>query len=275
MRSAVHLYVDDSGSRHPDHRGGGTRWFGLGGVSVREKDEAEVRARLDDFRSQWSSKIGNNPLHSIAIRQKRGAFAWLGDPANAEEAHAFYEGLMRLTTEAPFVCHGCVIDRDGYMRRYMPTYDKSRRWSLCKTAFSILMERSAKYALRIGATRLRVYVEEGDKSTDSMVRGYFQDLRDNGMPFSQTNMSKYSPLDAATLRPLLHELRFKRKSSPMVQLADLCLYPICNAGYDTRGRDYQALANAGKLVGAGLEGEVLAAESIKYSCFEHVVPCTA
>jgi hypothetical protein len=43
------------------------------------------------------------------------------------------------------------------------------------------------------------------------------------MSFATDNMAKYAPLSATELAETLYDLDFKKKSSPMVQVADLYL----------------------------------------------------
>lgn len=266
----LHLYVDDSGTRHPDHQSQGFEghdWFGLGGILVREEDEADVRARYAAFREEWASRVAVDvPLHSHEIRHGREAFGWLRTDRTA--ATRFYEGLNTLVEAAPFRCTACVIDRPGHRARYSGVYPPDQRWSLCRTAFSILIERTCKLAIREDR-RLRVFVERSDKATDRAIQGYYTTLRTQGLPFDPGRMATYHPLSATEFAATLYDLKFKRKSSPPMQLADLCLYPICRAGYDTRGRDYEVLARD-KLVDCVLaEGDV-GQLGIKYSCFESV-----
>jgi hypothetical protein len=91
------------------------------------------------------------------------------------------------------------------------------------------------------------------------------------MPFSQVNSAAYQPLLANDFSSTLYEITFKQKSSPMMQLADIFLYPVCRAGYDKRGRDVQLLFDNRKLIDSQLGGEAVSRMGIKYSCFENVV----
>src|ERR1700731_3529747 len=61
----INFYMDDSGTRHPDHDPGkrashGYDWFALGGVLVKEEDEIEVRGLHAKLYEKW--KLGN-PIH--------------------------------------------------------------------------------------------------------------------------------------------------------------------------------------------------------------------
>jgi hypothetical protein len=268
---ALSLYVDDSGTRHPDHKaaGGfeGFDWFGLGGFLVNEEDEDPIRSRYDAFRAEWAGRVAIEvPLHSHKIRQGIGAFGWLR--SEPREASRFLGGLAALIEDIPIRCTACVIDRPGHRARYSATYGPEQRWSLCRTAFSVLLERASKVAAKEGR-RLRVYVEESDKKTDANMRRYYDELRANGQPFNAATMARYEPLDAEAFRATLYDLKFKRKTSALMQLADLSLYPVCRAGYDARGRDYQMLARK-KLIDCFLAPEETERVGIKYSCFENV-----
>lgn len=89
-----------------------------------------------------------------------------------------------------------------------------------------------------------------------------------GMPFDAGSMSRYTPLAAVDFAQSLYEFRTKDKSSPLMQLADLCLYPVCRGGYEPTYRAYRAMAEAGRLIDAVVPPGELAARGIKYSCFD-------
>ena len=72
------------------------------------------------------------------------------------------------------------------------------------------------------------------------------------------------------LAETLHEIRFKSKSSPMAQVADLLLWPMAIAGYEPSNRAYVALRDAGRLIENWLSAEEVEACGSKYSCFELV-----
>jgi hypothetical protein len=131
--------------------------------------------------------------------------------------------------DAPVMGIACVVDRPGYRARYLEKYQQ-QPWMLCKTAFSIVLERAAKFA-RTEERKLRVHPERCNKAEDGMLRGYYLDLKANGSPFAAATSEKYGPLSQPELNETLYELDFKFKSSPMAQLADLYLWPICMGGY--------------------------------------------
>jgi hypothetical protein len=267
MADVLNLYVDDSGSRLPDRKVGhnSSRWFGLGGVLINERDEGRARQMYAAFRQGWEGKLLGRHLHSNEIRQKQGPFSWI--VSEPDDGAAFIGDLNRLLVDAPLLCTACVINRAGYASRYFEKYDEAQRWQLCKTAFSVLLERTVKFAVQRGQV-VRVLVERTDKVTDRCMRQYYDALRTSGMPFNPGSMALHQPLGAEVFRERLYEFRTKKKTSPMMQLADLCLYPLCIAGFRTDGRDYQSLKANRKRVNDVLAPGDTSTLGIKYSCFD-------
>jgi hypothetical protein len=262
----LNLYADDSGSRLPDRRQDQPprrNWFGLGGLLVTQSDEDIVRQRYAEFTGRWPELTG--PLHSVKIRNGTENFTWLRK--DQKRAGEFLADLTELICGAPIVCIAAVIDRTGYLARYETMYTPDQRWSLCKTAFSVLIERSVKFA-QTRNQRLRVMVERSDKKTDRRIQQHYDELKSKGMPFDKHNSGKYAPLDPAELSATLYEFRTKDKSSPLMQLADLCLYPICRYPYDPSYRSHRDLLVRGKLIDCVLKPEEIPARGIKYSCFD-------
>jgi hypothetical protein len=140
---------------------------------------------------------------------------------------------------------------------------------LCKSAFNIAVERATKYAHSIGY-RLRVSPERCNKPEDARMKSYYDDLRTKGPPFADDTSDKYGPLTADQFKDTLYEFLPKKKSSPMAQLADLYLWPMCMGGYHASNRPFQRLMQDGKLIECGMKQEwpMLAT---KYYCFENVV----
>lgn len=265
-----HFYMDDSGTRHPDHSNGTTGsdfpdWFGLGGVIVEDRNEDKLKDQIATFKSSWNVVA---PLHSHPIRNRKDDFAFLN--ANREKANQFYTELSRLIMGADVVGHGCVIDRPSYNRRYREMYGRNR-WSLCKTTFTIAVERAAKYAISQGG-RLRVYAERSSKVDEGKLKEYYETMRTAGTPFDATRSAVYAPLEQGSLRKALFEFRVKPKSSLIMQLADLYLYPICRGGYDRTYRPYADLCQNRKLVDQNLPPDLVAQLGIKYSCFDGPLP---
>lgn len=269
MARILQFYVDDSGTRHPDHNPGrrpahGYDWFVLGGVLIAEEDEELVREKHRLLVEKWALTA---PLRSADIRGQHGGFSWLGTRSDEDRAQ-FLEELYRLLAQPQLLGLACVIDRPGYNFRYLEKYGRER-WSLCKTAFAVAVERATKFAMRSGR-KLRVLVERSDKKTDAWITGYYENLKSAGTPFAIESSNKYAPLTSEDFSSYLYELRLKNKSSPMVQIADLFLWPICMGGYNPGNRPFVRLKADGRLLDCVLSSEAAAAEGIKYSCWDLV-----
>lgn len=230
---------------------------------MRDSDLQQANAQIDAFRVRWP-EMGKEPLHSVDIRGRRGAFRWL-QSASAERKTRFFDDVTRLMTCLPVTVLACVIDRPGYNQRYKELYGRER-WTLCKTAFTIAVERAAKFAHHEGR-RLRIYVEQSDKKTEGKLRGYYDEMRLAGLPFDGATSAKYQPLAADALARTLLEFKVKTKASRLMQIADVALWPACMGGYLPENVPYVALRDSGRLLDAhctpanGLLG-------IKYSCFD-------
>ena len=267
MPSCLNLYMDDSGTRQPDRHPTDTAhrfdYFAMGGILIAEADEAQARQLYNEFCTRWGIDY---PLHSVDIRHSAGAFSWLNEKSRAERI-AFYAAIHKLICSCSLQVIACVIDRTGYNARYRDTYG-ANRWHLCKTAFTIALERSARLALDRGM-KLRVHPEKCNKKADQAIERYYREARANGMPFDPSRSAKYSPLTSEILSDVLYDLRFKAKSSPMVQLADLVLYPVARYGYEPEYLPYQLLKQDGKLIDCILNEDDIAGRGIKYSCFDN------
>lgn len=261
------FYIDDSGSRDPDRKpkrnGTEPDWFALGGVLLEAKDKEICDQAISGFRRAWP-QMGSAPLHSYDIRNKSADFRWL-ETLSLDEANCFYQGISDLIEALPIVVAGCVVHRPGYNKRYMEQYGQ-RRWKLCRTAFNIAVERGAKFAAHHDA-RLRVFVERTDPRTEAQFKEYFYQLKAGGTPFDAGRSAIYKPLSSEVLNKTLYEFAVKTKASDLMQLADLCLWPICSSAYRPSNKSYEMLKNSGKLLDVhctpenGLHG-------IKYSCFD-------
>jgi hypothetical protein len=264
-KRTFHFYMDDSGTRHPDHATESSAnhddWFGLGGVIVEDRDEDALRDKIESFKAAWGVA---GPLHSHPIRRMKEEFSWL--KADAERRASFHGELSNLLVTAPVVGHACVIDRPSYNLRYAGEYGRNR-WSLCKTTFSIAVERAAKFAISRGG-RLRIYVERSSKPDEQKLKEYYDGLRAGGNPFNPERSAMYAPLDTNLLHDALFEFRTKKKSSPIMQLADLYLYPICRGGYNKHYLPYELLCQHGRLIDQHLDAADVGRLGIKYSCFD-------
>jgi hypothetical protein len=270
MVSVVNFYMDDSGTRHPDHDPGkraahGYDWFALGGILVKTEDEAKARDLHGEFCEDWDIDYA---IHSSEVRGTTDGFSWLKD-LSASERDEFYEDLYQLLRDVPVIGLACVIDRPGYNNRYREKYGR-QRWALCKTAFNVAVERAAKYA-RSQKARLRVAPERCNKPEDALLKEYYENLKKEGLPFAADTSAKYRPLSAQEFQETLYEFRPKYKSSPMVQLADLFLWPICMGGYHASNRPYGRLMTDGKLIECVMPEKDWPVLATKYSCFDKVV----
>lgn len=266
MAQKLLLFVDDSGTRNPDHeqqeRQDNLDWFALGGVLVKEQDE---RLAVDLHRAFVDAWGLDKPLHSTKIRGRRKQFSWLGqDPTRAAK---FHEELAATLLRMPVVGLACVIDRPGYNGRYKGIYGDDR-WLMCRTAYSILLERAAKHARRIGA-KLEIFFEGAGKEEDRNLLSYHRSLKKDGMPFDRSRSATYGSLSAKEIADLvLGDPKRQTKANPLIQVADLYLYPIVKAGYDSDYPPYQDLVKANKIVDAILPPEELNTLGVKYSCFD-------
>jgi hypothetical protein len=260
--------MDDSGTRNPDKKivdvSTYRDWFALGGILLKEEDEGMVRTAHANFCEKWGIAYA---LRSYDIRLMARRYSWLSK-LHAKERSEFMRDLTRMLVGLPVIGYAAVIDRPGYNRRYRAKYGR-QTWQLCRTAFAVICERAAKKA-RADGCKLRVYVEEGDKTADGYIRNYYADLRTKGMPFASDNMAKYAPLSTEELADTLYDLDFKSKSSPLDQIADLYLYPMARGGYDPDYAPYLSLHENKKLIDDHLPAEEIPHLGIKYSCFELV-----
>lgn len=265
-RPILNLYVDDSGTRNPNHPSArpahGHDWFGLGGVLIADNDEACIREAHAAFCADWNITY---PLHSSEIRGRTGNFSWLAGLPQ-QDVQRFLNELYALVARTELVGVASVVDRPGYDARYLITYGRDR-WSLCRTAFPILLERSVKFAISRDM-RLQVFVERSDRLSERALKGYYEALRSQGMPFVGANMQAYSPVGETEFRFRLLDFKVKAKSSPIMQLADLYLWPICIGGYEPEQRTYARLKADGRLLDAHVTAEAIGQLGVKYSCFD-------
>lgn len=176
------------------------------------------------------------------------------------------EDLTKTIISCPMIVHACIVSRDGYLKRYLDKYGENT-WEMMKSAFSIAVERAAKYAALKDGT-LMVYFESAGKKEDKLLKQYFNELRSQGHPFNSTKASKYSPLSTGELSELLRGIDSKKKSNPVMQLADLCLYPVIQGKEQPNYQAFLALKKAKLLVDCYLESNQLGDLGIKYYCFD-------
>ncbi len=235
--------------------------FGLGGVLINREDLNRVWDAHREFCDAWGITY---PLHSYGIRGGRGNFSWLKNPERAVE---FLAELEMFLVSLPVIGIAAIIHRPGYVARYAERYGR-RPWSMDKTAFSILIERAAKHA-RSEGRRLRVFFERSGKQEDRDMVAFMKELKSGGMPFDGDNTAAYGGLEADEFTELvLGEPKGRTKKTPMLQVADLYLYPMAKAGYDASYKPYLALMRAGRLIDSVLPPEDRQLLGIKYSCFD-------
>jgi len=181
-----------------------------------------------------------------------------------EKAGVFMPALESYILSLPIITVACIIDRPGYVVRYKERF-ADKLWLMCRTAFTILVERAAKYVDEQGGA-MEIFFEQSGQRED---RDLMRDLKTRGMDFDQKTSEGYAPLKSDDFRWLcLGKPYRKTKETPMIQVADLVLFPMAKAGYDQSYRPYVQLKAAGKLIDCHLPEEEIPARGIKYSCFD-------
>jgi hypothetical protein len=266
MRRRLHLYIDDSGSRRPDHqpspRTDRMDYFALGGILIFEDEIDRLMRAHKDFMSKWELEY---PLHSSRIRGHRGPFSWLR--TQPDRAKSFIDALEQFLISLPVIGIACVVDRPGYVARYADRYG-GQPWLMCKTAYAIMIERAVKFAQRSNA-ELEIFFEQSGKAEDQDIKAYTKLLKREGMPFDPDTSKAYRALTAEDFaKIILGEARERTKKTPMIQVADLYLYPMVKGGYDPTYPPYQKLLAANRLIDAILPEADRPILGIKYSCFD-------
>lgn len=259
-------YMDETGNRQPDKKGDATRlgrdWFGLGGYLVSSDDEDAVKAAHGLFCGRWGIR---SPLHFTDMQAEQKNFSWLGRLTQTErdrfwsEYRAFLAGL-------PVIGSACIIDRPGYVARGYIEKHPGTKWLLCRSAFDITIERAVKFAQMRGM-KLNV-VFESDIAINDTVKGYFTNLKANGLEFDGERSAKYAPLPVQAFADTLLEAKWKTKTSRMLQIADSYIYAIARGRYDKRFDLYRQLRDSRKIINFALEdADQIKAMGIKYYCF--------
>ena len=116
---------------------------------------------------------------------------------------------------------------------------------------------------------MEVYFEQTGRKEDRDLIGYMRDLKERGLDFDPQNSESYAPFKAEDFKRLCLGKPFRRtKDNPMIQIADLVLFPMAKAGYQPGYRPYVQLKAAGKLIDCHIAEGALSARGIKYSCFD-------
>ncbi|MDJ0676324.1 MAG: DUF3800 domain-containing protein [Calothrix sp. MO_167.B42] len=258
------FYMDESGSPKPNPKDS-TSYFAVGGVLIQHKDESSIRLQIANFKQRWGIDE-SVPLHGNEIRSRKKNFAWLGR-ISEDEQNQFLLDLTTTIVQCPIIVHGCVVSRKGYLDRYLERYG-SNTWEMMKSAFSILLERVGKYVVLQGG-KVMVYFEKAGKKEDNLITSYFNDLRNSGAPFSAETSAIYEPLTSNQMQQVLTGIEGKSKNNPILQIADLCLYPIAKSKDQPQNRAFQELIQHKKLIDAVLTPDNLEKMGIKYYCFDN------
>lgn len=224
-----------------------------------------VTSEVSALKRRWGLSE-DTPLHGNEIRSRKKNFAWLGTRSQVEQQE-FITDISNTIIALPVIVHACVVSRTGYLDRYLKQYGPET-WEMMKSAFTILIERAAKFAGKHNGS-IMIYYEEAGKKEDQLIKQYFEDLRRSGHPFDVTNASQYQPLSSDDLSQCLRGIEGKKKSNPILQIADLCLYPVARSIHTPEDRAYIALRENNILVDSNLENGELKNLGIKYFCFDN------
>lgn len=262
----ITYYMDETGNRQPDKKPDTSRvgrdWFGLGGFLIRKEDEDTAKALHRVMAEKWDIKV---PFHFTDMQAEKKGFAWLGR-LSQRERDDFWRDYKEFLSSVPALGTACIIDRPGYVARgYLEMYGKSK-WLLCRSAFDITVERAVKYAVSVGAKLDIVF--ESDVSINATVKGYFANLKANGLAFDAGNSAKYQPLAADVFAATLGTIERKDKSSRLLQIADSYIYAIARQKYDRTFGVFRQLRDAGRIINFALaDTDSIRAMGIKYYCF--------
>jgi hypothetical protein len=102
MAKVINFYLDDSGTRRPNHDPGkraahGYDWFALGGVLVKQEEEESARLLCAEFRQKWPQITG--ALHSAEVRGRTESFLWLNP--RSRHAHRWNQCLLSANSRHP------------------------------------------------------------------------------------------------------------------------------------------------------------------------------
>lgn len=263
-------YMDETGNRHPDKRStqerAGRDWFGLGGYLLREEDKGAVRALHQQFCDEWHINSALQPFHITDMLAARKKFTWLGRLSDRDRSR-FWEEYKDMLSSIPALGTGCIISRPGYVARGYVANFPDTKWLLCRSAFDITVDRAAKYARSIGC-KLDV-VFEADGPLNETMKGYFKNLKMNGLEFDATRAGKYAPLTQEQFAETLGKISYKLKASPYLQFADSYIYAIARQKYDRHFGVYCRLRDRKRIINFALgDADEIKTMGIKYYCFD-------
>lgn len=261
------FYIDETGNRQLDKKSDASRlgrdWFGFGGFVIKREDQDRAKWARDEVARELGAQ---NPFHMTDMLAETKGFSWLGRKTQAERDR-FWNTYSTFLSDLPVIGMGCVIDRPGYVARgYLEQHGDSR-WLLCRSAFDIAVERAVKYAM--AEDRKLAIVFESDPPFDPIVKGYFANLKNNGLEFDGDRSSKYAPLEAEHFRNTLTTIEARPKSNRLLQVADSYIYAVARGKYDRKFGLYRHLCDHQKIINFALDGdaEKIKSMGVKYYCF--------
>lgn len=265
--STLIFYMDESGNRNPDKKADETRkgrdWFGFGGYIADSADEGDIKSAHAAIAQKWGVKA---PFHITEMLAAKGRHSWIGRLSEVDRER-FWSDYKSFLAALPVLGLACVIDRPGYVARGYLEKHGSSRWLLCRSAFDIAIERAAKYA--ISKEKKLSVVFESDPPINETVKGYFQNLKNNGLEFDPANSGKYQPLSKEEFASTLSTIEYKQKSSTMLQIADSYIYSLSRGKYDRLFPIYRRLRDAKRIMEFALgDVEKIKAMGCKYYCFD-------
>lgn len=167
-------------------------------------------------------------------------------------------------TSSPLIIHACIVHRQGYLNRYLGKYG-IHTWEMRKSALSILLERISKYLSSVDG-KAKIYFEKCGKLEDRLTEQVVTDMRIAGHPFDPSNASKYAPLGPDDVKKVIAGAQRKENTDELIQIADICLYPVTTAKEGRPNRAYENLRP--QLIDSKVKAQELDKIGIKYYCFD-------
>ena len=257
------LYVDETGTSLRSDSNSKYPFFGIGGILVKRSDLATIATLRTNLNNDWP-KINNSPLHSYELRHRTGNFRWLEKEPPGEQAR-FFQQLSSMIGRVPAIATACIVEKEGYFYRYQKRYGK-HLWDMRKSAFSIIVERAAKFVDRQNES-MEVCFERSSKVFDEMIIECYKSLIQTGSPFQRNYSSAYNPGNAAFFARVLAGVRQKTKKSPAMQIADLCLFALAQKKIDVNYQPYLTLLENNMVIDQHIPEADIYEIGVKYYCF--------
>lgn len=265
--SEIVFYMDETGNRKADKMKDATRkgrdWFAFGGLLINSEDIPKAKTLHVEFCKEWGIRT---PFHLTDMLGYHKNFRWM-DRKPLSFKRDFWSAYSDLITSIEATGQACVIDRQKYFERGYVEKHSEDPWSLCRSAFDITVERAVKFAI-YKERKLRI-VFESDGPFNPIVKGYFKNLKENGLEFNKENSGKYNPLKAEDFAKTLTTIETKDKTSKMLQFADTYVYSIARHKYDAQFFLGRNLRDRGRTMGSALGGnaQLIKEMGVKYYCF--------